>query len=144
MSNQIIPGCGVHHIALGVSDLQRSLKFYEALGFSPVRHWKSGEITVAMIDIGNGTCLEVFSDCKGEAPADKTRGAYFHLALSVRDAADAYRIALEAGASPKKEPALMTLPSQPPFPAVIAFVYGPDGEQIEFFQPQDTASAGNA
>lgn len=138
MLNQVIPGCGVHHIALGVSDMERSLKFYEQLGFSLVRQWKSGETTIAMVDVGDGTCLEIFSGCTGEAPTDRTCGAYFHLALSVQDAAAAYRLALQAGAAPKKEPTSVTLASQPPLPAVIAFVYGPDGEQIEFFQVRES------
>ena len=137
MANQVIPGCGVYHIALGVSDLERSLKFYEQLGFVTVRRWKSGDRTIAMMDTGDGTCLEIFSDCTGTAPEDKTCGAYFHLAFHVSDAAAAYRCALQAGAAEKKEPAPVTLPSQPPLPAVIAFVYGPDGEQIEFFQVKE-------
>lgn len=136
MANQMIPGCGVHHIALGVSDMERSLKFYEKLGFSLVRSWQSADRTIAMVDIGDGNCLEIFSDCTGEAPADKTCGAYFHLALRVQDSAAAFQLALDAGATAKKVPEAMTLPSNPPVHAVISFVYGPDGEQIEFFETQ--------
>ena len=135
MANNILSGCGVHHIALGVSDLERSLKFYtDGLGFSLVRSWQSGERTIAMVDIGDGSCLEIFSDCCGTTPTDKTVGTFFHLALRVNDSAAAFGRALEHGASAKMEPSMVELASQPSLPAVISFVYGPDGEQIEFFE----------
>ena len=44
--------------------------------------------------------------------------------------------AVEYGAEEMgKAPREMELPSNPPMPVVIGFVKGPDGEEIEFFQP---------
>ena len=134
MVNNILAGCGVHHIALGVADLERSIHFYSQLGFTPVYSWKSGERTIAMIDLGDGSCLELFSDCTGQPNGEKTAGSFLHLALRVKDSAAAFDLALQAGAKPKSQPAAGQLSCEPPLPVVVSFVYGPDGEQIEFFE----------
>jgi hypothetical protein len=48
---------------------------------------------------------------------------------------EAYRIALEAGATPLKPPAEVPLPSHPlRLTLRIAFVKGPSGEELEFFK----------
>ena len=60
-------------------------------------------------------------------------GAYFHLALKTTDTVAAYNRALEYGAKSHKVPTDMELPSEPPIPVCLAFVVGPDGELIEFF-----------
>ncbi|MBR2021794.1 MAG: VOC family protein [Clostridia bacterium] len=137
MSNKIIDGCTFHHVALQTSDFEKSLKFYtEGLGFEVYRTFvaSSGK-NVALLDIGEGSYFEIFSD--GEKNDDKRdyAGRYFHLALKVNDAKAAYARALEYGAEEMgKAPREMSLPSNPPLPVVIGFVKGPDGEEIELFQ----------
>ena len=137
MSNKIVKGCTFHHIALQTSDFEKSLKFYtEGLGFEVYRTFttSSGK-KAALIDIGEGSYFELFSD--GEAKDDKRdyAGRYFHLALKVDDAVAAYKRAVEYGAEEMgKYPAAMELPSNPPMPVVIGFVKGPDGEELEFFE----------
>ena len=56
--------------------------------------------------------------------------------MPVQDFGNAFStfIAQNYGAKEKMAPKSMELPSEPPFPAVISFVYGPDGEELEFFQ----------
>ena len=34
MPNKKIKGCGFHHISMKVKDLEKSIKFYKALGFT--------------------------------------------------------------------------------------------------------------
>ena len=137
MSNKIISGCTFHHIALQTSDFEKSLKFYtEGLGFEVYKTFvaSSGK-NVALIDIGEGSYFELFSD--GEAKDDKRdyAGRYFHLALKVDDAVAAYERALEYGGEEMgKYPREMELPTTPPMPVVIGFIKGPDGEELEFFQ----------
>ena len=65
---------------------------------------------------------------------EEQAGHYVHLALNVKDSKAAFDRAIAYGAKEKMEPKSMELPSEPPFPVVISFVYGPDGEELEFFQ----------
>ena len=137
MSNKVISGCTFHHIALQTSNLEKSLKFYtEGLGFEVFRTFTASTgKKVALIDIGEGSYFELFSD--GEVKEDKRdyAGRYFHLALKVDDAKAAYERALEYGGEEMgKAPREMELPTNPPMPVVIGFIKGPDGEELEFFQ----------
>ena len=137
MANKVIKGCTFHHVALQTSDFEKSLKFYtEGLGFEVYNTFvaSSGK-KVALLDIGQGNYFEIFSD--GEVKDDKRdyAGRYFHLALNVENAFDAYKRAVEYGGEEMgKAPREMELPTTPPMPVVIGFVKGPDGEEIEFFQ----------
>ena len=138
MSNTLIKGCTFHHVALQTSDFDKSLKFYtEGLGFEVFRTFTASTgKKVALLDIGEGSYFEIFSD--GETKDDKRdyAGCYFHLALKVDDAMAAYKRAVEYGGTEMdKAPREMALPSQPPMPVILGFVKGPDGEEIEFFQP---------
>lgn len=136
MANSVLKGCGVTHIALNASDFDRSLKFYtEGLGFSVYRHWAAPTREIALLDSGDGTCIELFSNAPASGkPDNNTAGSWAHLAFHVADADACYRRALEAGAQPKTAPKTMELPSTPPIPVRLAFVFGPDGEELEFFQ----------
>jgi len=138
MSNQMIKGCGHHHIALYASDYDKSLKFYtEALGFQPICSWeqKSGE-KIVMLDVGDGSILELFeSNYMKEHPEKKTKGLYWHLCYKADDVDGAYQIAMDAGATSSQPPMNVDLDAKPkPFTIRNAFVFGPDGESIEFFK----------
>lgn len=135
--NNILSGCGIHHIALRASDLERSIRFYtQALGFQVIARWLEGPETIAMLDTGNGSILEIFhGGDAGDHNWDKTAGAMFHLAFGVDDVEIAFRRALEHGAACKIPPQDVDLPAQPQALHVHnAFVYGPDGEVLEFFR----------
>lgn len=132
--NSIVKGMGFHHIALKCKDLDRSMEFYKSLGCTVKAAWGGGENRVAMVDIGDGGCIELFSggvDEKTETPA--LRGEWFHLALASDDPDAAYATAIAAGATKRSAPFDTVIASEPPMPVRIAFVYGPDGEVIEFF-----------
>ena len=137
MANKKISGCTFHHVALQTSDFEKSLRFYtEGLGFEVYKTFTASMgKKVALIDIGEGSYFELFSD--GEVKEDKRdyAGRYFHLALKVDNAFEAYKRALEYGGEEMgKAPREMELPTEPPMPVVIGFIKGPDGEELEFFQ----------
>jgi glyoxylase I family protein len=135
MANEKIKGCAFHHVALKVSDFEKSLKFYtEGLGFEVFRTWKNAQgSNIALIDMGSGEYFEIFADGGQTQHEQPKAGEYFHLALRVDNPREAFERALEYGATPHIEPKEALLPSEPPLPAALAFVKGPDGEQIEFF-----------
>ncbi len=132
--NSIIKGAGFHHIALKANDFEASIEFYKALGFSCKCSWGEGDSRIVMLDMGDGTIVELFAGGTNE-PAE---GRYFHLAIKADDIEFAYNTALKAGATSKMEPTVVPLDSCPnPININIAFVYGPSGEVLEFFKELD-------
>ena len=132
MANEIIKGAGVHHIALMATDFEKSLAFYKALGFKEVVRWGDEVKTIAMLDIGDGARVELFSNGGDEYPAC---GKWAHLAVRVDDVEAAFDIAVKAGGVPKIYPKVVPLDSTPEKMSInIAFVYGPSGEEFEFFR----------
>jgi len=130
MANEIIKGMGFHHIALKAVDFEASLKFYEALGMKFYTQWGEGDGRIAMLDLGDGGILELFA---GGAEGANTN--YIHFAMKVDDVDAAYETALKAGAKPKSAPVVVPVDSAPVKVTLnCAFVYGPDGEELEFFK----------
>lgn len=137
MENKVIGCKGFHHIALHASDFEKSYRFYtEGLGFREYRRWNNPERTICLLEMGGDAMIELFSDGAPRTTFEPQSGFYVHLALCVEDSAAAFARAITYGAISKKEPSLMTLPANPPINAVISFVKGPDGEEIEFFEPR--------
>ena len=132
MANTVIQGLGFHHAALKCPDLEQSIAFYEKLGMKFYTSWGEGDGRIAMLDIGDGGILELFA---GGTEAETTDPKYIHLALKTDDVEGAYRTALKAGAKPKSEPRVVPLNSKPvKLTLCCAFVYGPGGEEVEFFR----------
>ena len=122
---------GFHHIGLKCSNIEKSLTMYKALGMKEVMRWGEGENMIVMLDIGDGGRIEMFAN---GSDAFSTSGKWVHFALKVTDADAAYRHALSVGFTSHMEPTSMVLATNPsPTPIRIAFVCGPDGEQLEFF-----------
>lgn len=132
MANKKLKGAGFHHIALRVSDFERSYNFYTGvLGFELVREWGEGDSRISMLDIGDGGILELFAAGKKDAPTE----LYWHLAYTVDDVDAAFAAAIAGGAAEHKPPFDAEFNSRPaPAKARIAFVKGFDGELIEFFK----------
>lgn len=131
MANLKIPGIGVHHLALSSAKFDESVKFYtEGLGFKCVAAWGEGVGRAVMLDIGNGTHMEIFAN---GTEAAQQNARFPHYAFSVVDTDAAYFTAISAGAKQKMVPTDVDIPSNPVLPVRIAFVYGPDGEELEFF-----------
>ena len=132
MANEIIKGAGMHHIALMATDFEKSLAFYKALGFKEIVRWGDEVKTIAMLDIGDDSRIELFSNGGDEYPAC---GKWAHVAVRVDNVEEAFNIAVKAGGVPKIYPKVVPLESTPYKMSInIAFVYGPSGEELEFFK----------
>ncbi len=130
MANKIIKGLHYAHAAIVAKDFEKSLAFYQALGFEPYVSWGEGKGKIMLLDIGNGDKIELFAKGSDEYSAN---GKWLHLAFAVENVEAAYETALKAGATPLIPPKEMPLESTPTrITLQVAFVAGPDGEQIEF------------
>jgi catechol 2,3-dioxygenase-like lactoylglutathione lyase family enzyme len=122
---------GFHHIGLKCADIEKSIAMYQALGMKEVMRWGEGDGLVVMLDLGDGGRLEMFANGSDEFSPN---GKWIHFALKVTDVDAAYCHALSVGFTSHMEPTSMVLATNPsPTPIRIAFVCGPDGEQLEFF-----------
>ena len=119
---------GIHHISMkcgSAEALAGVRRFYcNLLGLPVVHEWTEG----ILLDTGRGL-LEVFTNGQGRCET----GAIRHVALAVDDAAQCAEMAREAGYDVFLGPKEILEPCH----AVIAFCYGPLGEQVEFLQPID-------
>ena len=133
MANEIIKGMGFHHIALKAADFDGAFKFYtEGLGMKFYTAWGEGDGKIAMLDLGDGGILELFAGGTEESEANQR---YIHFAVKVDDVDAAYATAIKAGAKPKMEPKVVPVGSSPVNLTLnCAFVYGPCGEELEFFK----------
>ncbi len=123
---------GFHHIGLKCADLARSEAFYRAIGLCEVVRWGEGDKEIVMYDLGDGGRIELFANGGSDFSA---AGKWIHFAIAVEDVEQAYATALAAGAEPLTAPKVVTLDSKPmPITINIAFVKGPDGEELEFFK----------
>ena len=122
---------GFHHIQMKCQDLDASIAFYNALGITVERSWGTGEKRACMLNVGNGNYLELFA---GGEKGDKPEGFVGHFAIQVDDTQAAFDIAMANGAAEVRPVTRLDIPSTPALPVILAFVKGPDGEIIEFFQ----------
>lgn len=124
---------GVHHVGLSSNHFDDTVRLYqEGLGFTIKHTWGRGQ-RVYMMDMGDGSCVEVFEEPDKELPP---LGRWVHLALNTGDIQESYRRALAAGAKPKLEPTFAEIEEATPGQVNMWFAYvtGFDGEEIEFIQ----------
>ena len=132
MANEMIKGMGFSHMAVAAKDFDRSLAFYRRLGLKMYTQWGEGDERIALLDIGDGGKLEIFAR-PDRGDGDGT--PWVHFAFAVQNVDEAYRVALKAGATPVTPPIEMPLNSHPLRMTLrVAFVKGPDGEELEFFK----------
>ncbi len=121
-----------HHMALKASDLERSVAFYTALGLHESARWGEGEREIVLMELPGGGRLELFANGGDQYPAE---GKYIHFAMESHDIEGDYEHALSIGAKPMTPPKYVDLASKPePMTFHLAFVIGPDGEQLEFIE----------
>lgn len=132
-ANQKIPGLGTHHIAIQTTDYEASVAFYtEVMGMTEVVGFESGGRRVVMLDIGDGSHMELFEPIPGTQPAnDATGNIVFHFALQTTDIEAALERVREAGMEITVELRTTDLGS---LNVSLAFFKGPSGEVIEFMQ----------
>ncbi len=129
MANEKIRGMGITHMAVAAADFEKSLAFYAALGIRLFTQWGAEGSRIALLDVGDGTRMELF-----EKP-DLTAGesAFLHLAFAVQNVEQAYDAALRAGAQSLRAPEELPLDARPyRITLRVAFVKGPSGETLEF------------
>ena len=131
--NHAIAGLGTHHIAVQTQDYEASVAFYtEVMGMQKVVEWSGGDRRIALLDIGDGSHLELFEPVPGTRPSgDATDNVVFHFALATTDIANALKRVRAAGMEITVELKTVDLGS---LNVTIAFFKGPGGEVVEFFQ----------
>ena len=126
---------GMQHLGLPVSDLERSLAFYQGFGFVKVlRSDLPGPVRVAMLQ-KKGLTIELYqlSGAEREQLARRGDGHIDHIALDVLDIESAFAEIKAAGFEILEPDAPVFLPF---WEKGVKFftVRGPDGEKVEFNQ----------
>lgn len=118
-----------HHVAIHVSDYDRSLEFYYALGLKLYTEWSTEDGRHCFLAIDGKPCLELHETKGAKLVESRLRHFCFH----VDDVDEVYAKALAHGAKPKVEPHDHPLDSHPIklSKARVSHIYGPDGESIE-------------
>lgn len=123
---------GIHHIAIRARDFDASVRLYtEGLGLVPGLAWGEGNSRGLMLLTADGSAVELFA---GGTDAEKPEGHFLHLAFTSADPDADFARALAAGATEMRPPYDHVIPTKPePTHVRLAFVYGLDGEVLEFF-----------
>lgn len=131
--NQTIAGLGTHHIAIQTTDYEASVKFYtEVMGMTEVVGFENAGRPVLILDIGDGSHLELFGPIPGAQPSNDAAGnVVFHFALQTTDIEAALERVRAAGMEITVELKTVDLG---PLNVSLAFFKGPGGEVVEFFQ----------
>ncbi len=131
--NQTIAGLGTHHIAVQTQNYAASIAFYtEVMGMVQTAEFSAGGRRICLLDIGDGSHLELFEPLPGTTPGGDADGnVLFHFALATSDIEAALERVREAGMEITVELKTVDLG---PLNVSIAFFKGPGGEVVEFFQ----------
>jgi glyoxylase I family protein len=132
--NSVHKVCGTHHIAVQTRDLEASLHLYrDVLGMNIVAELGSPERKIILLDIGDGSHMELFAPTAETPTADSPapNDPVIHFALATTDTRSAIEHVRQAGYEVTMEPKEVEIVGRK---ATIAFFKGPNGEKIEFFQ----------
>ncbi|MEF8828885.1 MAG: VOC family protein [Haloarcula sp.] len=117
------------HAAICVSDLDRAMSFYRALGFEETsRFTLNGVENVYLGRDGDGD-LQLRYDPDRTTPIAPNRADVDHIAFTVDDVEATYETAIDAGAAPVLEPTAIDAAD-----AFAAFVEDPEGYTLEFYR----------
>ena len=119
---------GYHHIGLYVQDMEKSLKFYqEGLGGKITMSFGPEDHKIYMVELGPGAVVELLP----AKEAGTENRPWAHIALWPENTREAFDRAVAAGATVRSEPRNGELGGSK---MTNAFIIGPDGEVIEFFE----------
>ncbi|KAA9408249.1 MULTISPECIES: VOC family protein [Haloarcula] len=117
------------HTAICVSDLDRTMDFYEALGFEETNRFTlDGVENVYLGRDGDGD-LQLRHDPDRTTPVAPNRADVDHIAFTVDDVEATFEAAIDAGAAPVLEPTEVDAAE-----AFAAFVEDPEGYTLEFYR----------
>ncbi len=134
-TNKVVKGCGFHHLSMKVKNLDRTVAFYEALGFTVRVSWGEAPKKTVLLDTGDHNYFEV---SQGDTDQVNEECVFKHIALRVDDCKAAIDVARRAGAEVTVEARDVVLKAEKPLHIRIAFFKGPDGELVELFENEDT------
>jgi len=117
------------HTAICVSDLDRAMEFYDALGFEETNRFTlNGVENVYLGRDGDGD-LQLRYDPDRTTPVAPNRADVDHIAFTVDDVEETFEGAIDAGAAPVLEPTEIDAAD-----AFAAFVEDPEGYTLEFYR----------
>ena len=124
----------MHHVTVSTGDLDASMKLYQdVLGMTPVTNFTMPDKDVYILDIGDGSHIELFHIPDASIKGSDNTGNHplLHIALATSDTEESIEKVRAAGYSVTMEPVVLDIGK---FSAKIAFFTGPSGEEIEFFE----------
>ena len=127
---------GLHHIGIPTSDVQKSIAFYEGLGFHRVLEKYNFEGSHLIYLENNGCRIgipESLAEGKNDAGKRPSRGAVDHFALQCADVEDAYAQFKDAGYTFVTN-GIQDLSAWAPQKCRFFIIVGPDNVQIEFVE----------
>ncbi|MBX0322374.1 VOC family protein [Halomicroarcula sp. F13] len=119
------------HAALCVSDLDRAMRFYEALGFEETHRFTLDGVENVYLGQDGDPYLQLRYDDERTTPIAPSRADVDHVAFTVEDVDAQFDAAIDAGAAPVLEPTEIDAAG-----AYAAFVEDPDGYTLEFYRLQ--------
>ena len=132
-ANRAIAGLGCHHIAVQTQNYASSIAFYtDVMGMQKAAEFEAGGRRVCLLDIGDGSHIELFEPLPDSNPSGNAEGnVVFHFALATTDIEAALERVRAAGMEITVELKTVDLGA---LNVSIAFFKGPSGEVVEFFQ----------
>lgn len=125
------------HTMIRVSNLEKSIKFYETLGMKEIRRecYPEGKFTLSFIGYGDEESNAVIELTYNHGENKYTHGSGFgHIALSVADIYKCCASLDNKGVKILREPGPMSYTASNGARDVIAFIEDPDGYKIELIE----------